>query len=81
MIFHFVLMVIIMVAMVGGVNGFDLLAVGQMDYCGLSNFFQDCVSEVSKWTAISQKIFISYLKSLSPNDEIQIIWGSTCLLQ
>ena len=35
MIFHFVLMVIIMVTMVGGVNGFDLLAVGQMDYCEL----------------------------------------------
>ena len=34
MISHFVLMVIIMVAGVGGVNGFDLRAVG-----GLSNFF------------------------------------------
>ena len=32
---HFVLMVIIMVAGVGGVNGFDLRAVGQMDYCQL----------------------------------------------
>ena len=36
MIFHFVFMVIIMVAgVVGGVNGFDLPAVGQMDYCQL----------------------------------------------
>ena len=35
MIFHFVLMVIIMVAGVSGVNGFDLSAVGQMDYCQL----------------------------------------------
>ena len=38
-----------MVAGVGGVNGFDLLAVGQMDYCELwvKHFFYDCVSELS----------------------------------
>ena len=50
MIFHFVLMVIIMVAGVGGVNGFDLSAVGQMDYCQLwvkQFFWGDFVGELS----------------------------------
>ena len=75
MISHFLLMVIIMVAGVGGVNGFDLRAVGQMDYCQLwvKQFFLGFCgcTQFSKWTTISQQIFISYLKSLSPNDEIQ----------
>ena len=38
-----------MVAGVGGVNGFDLHAVGQMDYCQLwvKQFFWNCVGELS----------------------------------
>ena len=62
----------------------DLCAVGQMDYCQLwvQHFFGILwVNSVFKWAAISQQIFISYLKSLSPYDEIQIILGNTCMLQ
>ena len=85
MIFHFVPMVIIMMAGVDGVNGFDLRADGQeMDYCQLlvKYFFGILwVNSVFKWIVISQLIFISYLKSLSPNDEMQIILGNTYTLQ